>query len=106
MRGPHFAFPICGDGVRVSTMNLDQGEARKVKVAIRALNRLPASAPAADLFDAIRPCVQMQAGMFTIIRPGMSDALVSQTVGLPPRSFEGWLRMPPDLLDLTLTPII
>lgn len=87
-------------------MHLNPGESRRVKAASRMLDLLPANAPTSAVFDAIRPCVPVAAGLFSIIRPGADDALVSQPVGLPPGIFESWLRMPPDLLQVTLAPVV
>src|SRR4051812_40906044 len=87
-------------------MHLDPGESRRIRAASRTLDLLPVNAPGSAVFDAIRPCVHVAAGLFSIIRPGADDALVSQPVQLPPAVFESWLRMPPELLQVTLTPLI
>jgi DNA-binding CsgD family transcriptional regulator len=85
---------------------LDLHERRRIKAASRALDLLPANAPASALFDAIRLCVPVSAGLFSVIRPGTDDALVSQPVHLSPELFDSWLRMPPLLLEATLAPVV
>lgn len=87
-------------------MHLDPGESRRVEVASRTLDGLPANASVAEVFGAIRPCVDAAAGLFTVIRPGAEDAMVSQPVGLPPEVFGSWLSMPPELLQRALAPVV
>lgn len=87
-------------------MPLNPGESRRIKTASRALDLLPANAPISAVFDAIRLCVPVAAGLFSMIRPGANDALVSQPSRLPPEVFESWLRMPPHLLQVTLAPVL
>lgn len=85
---------------------LDPGEIRRVKATARVLSRLPSSAHPSALFDALRPCLPISAGLFSIIRPTAPDALVSHAVGLPQDVFESWLSTAPEQLARTLAPVI
>jgi DNA-binding CsgD family transcriptional regulator len=85
---------------------LDLRELRLVEQAERALALLPASAHAASLFDAIRPCVPLAAGLLSIIRPSAPEALISHAVGLPQDVFESWLGTAPEQLAQALEPVI
>ena len=87
-------------------MLLDPREARLVESASRALDLLPSGAPAAGVFESIRSCVPLAAGLFCIIRPAAPDALMSHAVGLPPDVFESWLGTSPEQLARTLEPIV
>lgn len=87
-------------------MYVDPGESRQIKAASRALRLLPANAAVTALFDAIRPCVPAAAGLFSVIRPDATDALVSHPARLPPAIFESWLNMPPELVQATVAPVI
>lgn len=87
-------------------MSLHPEECRQVEIASRALKKLPVNAPASAVFDAIRPCVRAEAGLYSIIRPDALDALVSQSVGLAPDVFESWLCTPPEMLRVTLAPVV
>jgi DNA-binding CsgD family transcriptional regulator len=87
-------------------MHLDPGERRRLKAASHELDLLLPNAPASAVFDAIRPCVPVAAGLFSVIRPGADEGLVSQSVELPPDIFESWLRIPPDLLQRILAPVV
>jgi len=90
------------DGAR----QLDSREARQVEGASLALAKLPARAPIADVFEALRLCVPFAAGLFGVLRPSAPDAMVASPVGLPLPVFESWLGTPPDQLALTLAPIL
>ena len=85
---------------------MDPRERRQLKTASRTLDLLPVDAPTSAVFDAIRLCTPVAAGLVSVIRPGADDALVSQPWRLPPEVFESWLRMPPDLLQMTLAPVL
>lgn len=87
-------------------MHLNPRENRQLKAACRTLDLLPVDAPTSAVFDAIRLCVPVAAGLVSVIRPGADDALVSQPWQLPTEVFESWLRMPPDLLQMTLAPVL
>jgi DNA-binding CsgD family transcriptional regulator len=87
-------------------MHLDPGESRRIKAASHTLDLLPANAPTSAVLDAIRPCVPFAAGLVSVISPGEDGALVSQPLRLPPEVFESWLRMPPNLLQMTLAPVL
>jgi DNA-binding CsgD family transcriptional regulator len=77
-----------------------------VEAACRALDLLPAGAPASAVFDAIRPCVPLAAGIFCIIRPDAPDALMSHASRLPWEVFESWLATSIAQLARTLAPIV
>jgi hypothetical protein len=85
---------------------LDSREVRQIEIASRALSRLPVGAPAAGVFDAIRACVPLAAGLFSVIRPSAPDAMITHAVRLPPEVFESWISTPPALLARTLAPVI
>lgn len=87
-------------------MHLHPGESRRIKTASRELDLLPTNAPISALVDAIRPCVPFAAGLFSVIRPSASNALVSHPVGLPPEIFESWLSTPENLLQMALAPLV
>ncbi len=87
-------------------MLLDPREIRRIEVTARVLDLLPASAHPSALFDAIRPCVPLAAGLFCIIRPSAPDALISHAVGLPQEVFESWMSTSPEQLARTLAPVI
>jgi DNA-binding CsgD family transcriptional regulator len=91
---------------KATTMLLDPRELKRIEVSSRALDQLPSSAQASALFDAIRLCVPLAAGLFCIIRPSAPDALVSHAVGLPPAVFESWLSTSPEQLARTLAPVV
>ncbi len=85
---------------------LDPGEIRRIEATSGALDLLPSGAHPSALFDAIRLCVPLAAGLFCIIRPSAPDALVSHAVGLPQDVFESWLGTSPEQLAQTLAPVI
>jgi DNA-binding CsgD family transcriptional regulator len=85
---------------------LDPSESRRIEAASRVLDLLPANAPASGIFDAIRLCMPVQAGLFSFIRPSMPDALVSQAVGLEQGIYEKWLSTPPAMLEQILAPLV
>lgn len=85
---------------------LDPREARLVEGAARALALLPARAPLADIFDAMRPCVPLAAGLFHVLRPSAPDAMVTHTVRLPLDVLESWMGTPHEQLAQTLAPVI
>jgi DNA-binding CsgD family transcriptional regulator len=85
---------------------LDARESRRVEAAVDALDRLPTNAAASGIFDAIKLCVPVQAGLFSFIRPAAPEALVSQAVGLEAHIHESWLRTPPAVLERTLAPLV
>jgi DNA-binding CsgD family transcriptional regulator len=85
---------------------LDPRDARHVEVTARALALLPAGAPIASVFDAIRPCVPLAAGIFGIIRPSAPDSMVMHAAWLPPDVFDRWLATPRDQLAQTLAPLV
>lgn len=87
-------------------MYLDPGESQLIEVASHALNRLPAGASAAGIFDAIRPCISWAAGLFSIIRPSAPDASVSHAVHIPPDVFESWLGTPREQGERALAPMV
>jgi DNA-binding CsgD family transcriptional regulator len=85
---------------------LDPRDVRQVEVASRALALLPASAPTTSLFDALRPCVPLAAGIFGILRPSAPDSMVTHAAWLPPDVFDRWLATPRDQLAQTLAPLL
>lgn len=87
-------------------MPLDPGESRLVERVARELSLLPSGAQPAALFDAIRSCVPLAAGLFSIIRPRAPDAFVSHAVRLPQDVFESWMATSPEQLARTLAPVI
>lgn len=87
-------------------MRLDPGESRLIEHVARELSLLPSGAQPAALFDAIRPCVPLAAGLFSIIRPRAPDAFVSHAVALPQDVFESWMATSPEQLARTLAPVI
>lgn len=87
-------------------MQFDPAKGRRIEAAAHALDLVPANAPASMIFEAIHPCVPAVAGLFSIIRPNAPEALVSQAIKLPPRTFAGWLQMPPEVLGATLAPLL
>ncbi|HTB77695.1 MAG TPA: hypothetical protein VK762_30835, partial [Polyangiaceae bacterium] len=74
----------------------------QVEVTWRALALLPAGAPVASVFEAIRPCVPLAAGIFSLIRPSAPDSMVTHAAWLPPDVFDCWLATPRDQLARTL----
>jgi DNA-binding CsgD family transcriptional regulator len=84
---------------------LDKGEAGQVRQASRALRKVPAGAPVAEVFEAIRPCVPFAAGLLGILRPGAPEAMMAYPVGLPPPVLESWLGMPGELRARVLAPL-
>ena len=88
------------------TTPLDRREIRRIKATARVLSRLPSGSPPSALFDALRPCIPISAGLFSIIRPGAPDALISHAVGLPQDVFESWLSTAPEQLAQTLAPVV
>jgi DNA-binding CsgD family transcriptional regulator len=87
-------------------MKLDNREARQVERASRRLDLVPVGAPADAIFDVIRSCVPLAAGLFCNIRPGMPDALATHAVGLPPEVLESWLGTSIEQLAGTLAPVV
>jgi DNA-binding CsgD family transcriptional regulator len=87
-------------------MPLSPPEIRRLKATSRVLDRLSSSAHPSALFDAIRRCVPLSAGLFSIIRPSAPDAFVTHAVGLPQDVFESWLSTSPEQLARTLAPVI
>jgi DNA-binding CsgD family transcriptional regulator len=85
---------------------LDAGESRRVEAVARALDRLPAGAPVSAIFDALKLCVPVQAGLLTFIRPSAPEALLSQAVGVEAHVHETWLRTPPSLFAKSLAPLL
>ncbi len=85
---------------------MDSREARLVEAASRALDLLPAGAPASDVFDAIRPCIPLAAGLFCIIRPNAPDALMSHASRVPQKVFESWIGTSTEQAERTLKPIV
>jgi DNA-binding CsgD family transcriptional regulator len=94
------------DHAAPGTTPLDPGEIRRIEAIASVLDLLPSSAHPSALFDAIRPCVPLAAGLFCIIRPTAPDALVSHAVGLPQDVFESWMSTSPEQLARTLAPVI
>ncbi|APR84036.1 Hypothetical protein A7982_09385 [Minicystis rosea] len=86
---------------------LDAREVELVEATARALDAVPAQAPAAALFDALRPCVPpLEGGTFSILRPGSRDPVVSYGVRLPPGLFETWISTPPEVLAPAVAPVL
>lgn len=85
---------------------LDAGESRRVEAVARVLDCLPAGAPVSAIFDALKLCVPVQAGLLTFIRPSAPEALVSQAVGVEANVHETWLRTPPALFAKSLAPLL
>ncbi len=85
---------------------LDSRESRQVKAANRALELLPAGAPASGIFDAILNLCAPGGRPLCIIRPGAPDALMSHAVGLPRDVFESWLGTSREQLARTLEPVV
>jgi DNA-binding CsgD family transcriptional regulator len=76
-----------------------------VEDASRALAKVPARAPIADVFEAIRPCVPVAAGLLGILRPGAPASMVTCPMGLDPPVLDSWLAMPEEHRAATLGPI-
>src|SRR5689334_19871302 len=81
-------------------------EIRQIEAASRALARLPARAPTSAIFEAIRPCAPVAAGLFSAIRPESPDALITHAFGLPPEVLEGWLATSREQSARALAPMI
>lgn len=101
------ANPRCAFVIRRGMpQTLDPREVRWIDAASRKLERLPPSASAAGIFDAIRPCMHWAAGLFSIIRPGAPGAIVSHAVNVPTDVFESWLGTPVDQMARALAPVV
>lgn len=85
---------------------LTSSEVCHIKAASQALLSVPVKASLTAVFDAIRPCIPLAAGLFVVIRPDAPASMVTQVSSLPMDVFESWLGTPRDQLARTLAPVL
>lgn len=84
----------------------DANERRALQLAQRALGMVPANGPALAVFEAIKSCVPVAAGMLSLLRMGAHDSMVNHGVRIPPELLDAWMSAPPEHLAHALGPIL